>query len=139
MKKIKVLYWSIVSLVFLNIVINSIFAGNHLYEFFKLNISIEQRENALAAAAGSIGFVFVMVWMLLAPLKRRALLVIATVPMMVGNILHSFLFLQTNPDSLAKVFSNFAFGFIYVGIHIFVYAMATKNLSRLEQFKRTTV
>jgi hypothetical protein len=112
--KRKVIWWFVYFVAITGVAINLGYSIEHLMVFFEPEQPQNLREAIAAAAALELGWVVLLVWFMFYPQKRRAVLLLALVPMLGANVLYGFIL-------EAGVGANPLFGLFYAGLYVAAY------------------
>lgn len=77
-------------LVLLTVSINLFYTYELFGEFFQSGIDQNYKETIISALALELSWVVLFIWFALEPYKRKDILILATIPMVIGNLLHNY-------------------------------------------------
>ena len=110
----------ILTVTFIGVVINCVYGIELLKEFFAQQNN-EIREVLISAIALEFGWATMLIWVVFKPFERRHILLITSIPMLLGNILHSInqaIYFNADAGAIAV---NIIAGLVIAQLFVFAY------------------
>lgn len=120
----------IIAVALCGVVINSGYGISLLTAFFNPHNETAIKEILISAIALEFGWAALLIWVILKPFERRAILLFTLIPILLGNFLHSVNQIMESRSNGYSVALNSITGLVVAGLFLFAFVVGKPNDSR---------
>ena len=131
LQKIRKAY--IVCIVLCGVTINIVYGVELLKALFDPQFNNTVREILISAIALEFGWAALLLWVIGKPCERRYIVLFTTIPMIIGNLLHSINQSVNTNIEITGIALNLAGGFFIAGLFLFAFFLGKPSNIVIEQ------
>ncbi len=104
-------------------ILNAVYCIGFLRAFFDPQYNFAIRQILVSAIILEFGWMALLLWVVLKPFERRAILLFTIIPIFFGNILAGINQLMDTPGNLGAFVINTLVGLVYSGLYVLAYLL----------------
>lgn len=86
------------------------------------------QEFMIGAVALNLGWIAVFLWLMFKPAEGRPIYLLAIVPILAGNVLHSLIHYEPSSGMAFSIVLNTMFGLLYAALYVIAFHLGTEQV-----------
>lgn len=111
----------IIAIALSGVMLNTMYGISLLRAFFDPQYDSAIREIMISAIILEFSWAFMLLWVTFKPFAGRHILLFTVIPVLSGNIMHSYSQQMDAPISYGSILLNTLFGLFYAGLYVVAY------------------